>query len=238
MKKLFSALLAIFVFALSSVAHAAPFLQVENGVLTGAKGVLVAGHLYNVDFKDGTCAQYFNGCMNIDSFIFDTPASANEASQVLLDTVFVDSDAGNFDHSTELTVGCEVSGWCVAYTPFAVVGVPYFSLGVSGAGNSFNQWVSNWGREYPDYVIESYVVTRVNYAGGGYNFFADVDLSVDGSALTSGGVGYVSGVTVDRFTGVWAVWSHASTVPEPESLTLFSLALAGLVLTRRKSKQD
>ena len=44
--------------------QAAPILQVQDGILTGAKYVEVAGAYYDVEFSDGTCIAIFTGCDN------------------------------------------------------------------------------------------------------------------------------------------------------------------------------
>ena len=54
-----------------SGAHAAPILEVSSdGKLTGASGVEVGGALYDVAFKDGTCAGLFSGCDQAADFQF------------------------------------------------------------------------------------------------------------------------------------------------------------------------
>lgn len=75
------------IFAAPAVATVA--LQVNSsGVVTGATGVNVAGSLYDVNFVDGTCASVFGTCDSAH-FAFTTDTSAVNASQALLDQVFV-----------------------------------------------------------------------------------------------------------------------------------------------------
>jgi len=46
-------------FLLCVTAHATPLVVDPGGILTGATGVLVDGHLYNVQSVDGMCTQVF-----------------------------------------------------------------------------------------------------------------------------------------------------------------------------------
>lgn len=94
---------------------AAPILLIDAGKLTGAENVLVQGTAYNVLFQGGTCNSLFNGCT---SFAFHTQAAANAASQALLDQVFVDGPAGNFDSAPQMTRGCGNLFTCEILTPF------------------------------------------------------------------------------------------------------------------------
>ena len=96
-------------------------LNVVGGQLMGASGVLVDGGLYDVQFLDGTCIDLYNGCDYVSDFTFQTEASANLASQALLDQVFLDGPSGNFDSVPGLTNGCNDTTNCVAYTPYAFV---------------------------------------------------------------------------------------------------------------------
>src|ERR1041384_1037176 len=69
----------------------------SNGYLTGARNVTVGGALYDVEFKDGSCVEQFDGCDDASDFLFPTTEEATPALQALLDDVFVDSAAGLFD---------------------------------------------------------------------------------------------------------------------------------------------
>lgn len=100
---------------------AAPTLLVTGGLLTGAKGVVVGADLYDVQFKDGTCADLFNGCDGADDFVFDSDSTARVAFTALLDSVFIDSDLGNFDSDPSQTLGCSDFGVCRVRTPLAVL---------------------------------------------------------------------------------------------------------------------
>ena len=77
----------------------------------------VGGTLYNVEFVDGTCAAVFTGCDATSDLTFTTSADALTAGQALLDQVFLDGSAGNFDSHPERTLGCPPDS-CVALVPF------------------------------------------------------------------------------------------------------------------------
>ena len=114
---------------------AAPVLQINAGILTGALNVDVGGSLYDVEFLDGSCVTLFSGCDEAADFIFQTEAEALLAVQALLDQVFVDGPQGNFDSQPLLTAGCQGAGdSCTAAVPFELF-LPD-SLIVAAAGNS------------------------------------------------------------------------------------------------------
>jgi hypothetical protein len=100
-------------------------LNVVNGQLHGASGVLVDGSLYDVEFLDGTCIDLYNGCDEVSDFTFQLHPPAILASQALLDQVFLDGPSGNFDSFPSLTNGCGAASvgtdpleQCVVHTPF------------------------------------------------------------------------------------------------------------------------
>ena len=107
----------VVILALASTANAAALLVNASGILTGATGVNVGGTLYDVEFVDGTCAAVFTECDATSDLTFTTSAAALTAGQALLDQVFLDGSAGNFDTPPELTLGC-TSDSCVALVPF------------------------------------------------------------------------------------------------------------------------
>jgi hypothetical protein len=105
-------------------------LTVVGGVLQGASGVVVGGSLYNVQFHSGACISLFDGCDSVSDFAFNSFASAELASQALLDQVFLDTIEGAFDSQPELISGCTAAGgfayFCSVYTPYStlVFGAP------------------------------------------------------------------------------------------------------------------
>ena len=103
-------------------------LLVEDGILIGAEGVVVDGDHYNVSFQLGTCVDLYNGCDEQSDFTFSSMPSATLAFQALIDQVFIDSSAGNFDSDPSLTRGCEnLDQQCDISTPYAL----YFDIGFS-----------------------------------------------------------------------------------------------------------
>ena len=117
-------------------------LDVIGGQLMGATDVLVDGSLYDVQFLNGTCIDLYNGCDYVSDFTFQTEASANLASQALLDQVFLDGPSGNFGSEPELIYGCPMFNvitflGCVASTPYAI-GNPSTLVVTSGAAFTFD----------------------------------------------------------------------------------------------------
>lgn len=119
MRKTFIKLLAAGLLAGGASAATAATLIIDNGILTGATGINVGGTLYNVSFVDGTCANIYGGCNAVSDFDFFTAASANVAAQALLDQVFLDGSAGNFDSISSLVRGCGTTN-CNAVIPYAI----------------------------------------------------------------------------------------------------------------------
>ena len=111
-------LVATCALAFSAHASAAPILLVNgNGILTGATGVNVGGTFYNVTFAEGSCESVFNGCVQ-SAFAFNTAEGAFLAAQSLLDQVFVDGPAGQFDSVPTTTFGCLSDNFCHVMTPY------------------------------------------------------------------------------------------------------------------------
>jgi hypothetical protein len=100
------------------LADAAPILQVVDGTLVGATGVVVDGGLYDVEFVTGTCAEVFEGCDSNSDFLFPSREAAGGAARALLDQVFVNTAEGAFDDDVRLTAGCQtVVADCWMLTP-------------------------------------------------------------------------------------------------------------------------
>jgi hypothetical protein len=104
-----------------------------SGQLTGATGVNVNGTLYDVTFVDGTCDAVFGSCGAGSTFTFSSSADAIAAAQALLDQVFTDGAAGQFDSEPALTLGCGNPQECVTIIPYS----PQFPSDV-GVGYDLN----------------------------------------------------------------------------------------------------
>jgi hypothetical protein len=96
------------------VAVAVPTYVVSGGDLTEILGIDVGGVLYDVEFKEGTFAGVFGSAAGLD---FTTQADATAAANAL-DSVLVDTAAGNFDSVPGLTFGCETLNDCGMLTPY------------------------------------------------------------------------------------------------------------------------
>jgi hypothetical protein len=106
----------------TAAAKAAPVLQVTDGQLTGAKGVVVNDKSYDVSFAGGTCADAFKICQPA-LFLFTDIDMARAASLALSEQVFVNSAVGDFDKYSNLTKGCEAYVYhCFVFTPASIDG--------------------------------------------------------------------------------------------------------------------
>ena len=109
------------VLALMAGGAQAATLNVVGGQLMGASGVLVDGNLYDVQFLGGSCIDAYSGCDEASDFTFQAFASAELASQALLDQVFLDGVDGLFDSEPALTNGCSFPNSCGSSTPYATL---------------------------------------------------------------------------------------------------------------------
>ena len=116
---------------------------IEGGLLTGATGVDVGGTLYDVSFRDGTCAIAFDGCEQAD-FAFSTLGQSQVAAQALLDQVFLDGPDGEFDIDPFLTAGC-FSSACTIRIPYARTALAVSSGTAFNANNEFGDSVGELG---------------------------------------------------------------------------------------------
>ncbi|MGD2173732.1 MAG: PKD domain-containing protein [Gammaproteobacteria bacterium] len=98
---------------LSLEAVAQPTLIFDQGKLSGATDVEILGEFYDVEFVDGTCAQFYDGCDESFDFFFTSEGVANEASRALAEQVF----PGIAPTSIR---GCSlnISDICDAFTPW------------------------------------------------------------------------------------------------------------------------
>lgn len=211
------------VLALTCVAaQAAPILQVEDGILTGAKHVEVAGAYYDVEFIDGTCIALFNGCNSPANFTINTKQEADLAAYALVDQVLVDGPAGQFDLYPNLIRGCYFDNMgmgvgCSVVTPYSTSPgglTQYYGEQV------YSSWVRNHGLTFEthDYVGE-----------GSAGIYQMHDVSIDDHRppfMLSG-----SYITFARWT---ESTPEPTSVPEPSMLALLSIGLLGVFINRRK----
>lgn len=111
-KKLLNLIAALFIF--TPLSSNAALIVGTNDALLGATGVVVGSYIYDVNFIDGSCESVYSGCNEISDFTFQNLASANQASQALLDQVFL----GIYDTNPSLTNGCTASDTCFVVTAY------------------------------------------------------------------------------------------------------------------------
>ncbi len=187
----------------STSSYSAVALNIENGILKGATGVIVSGSSYDVSFQEGSCFDLFNGCDESSDFFFPIPdtqgttfqnSKAFLASQALLDQVFLDSVLGLFDTDPTLTFGCDNGNVCAVLTPVFPVSSPIIAVHAIFSGNS---------------ALESVDLPGVVFGR---------PVAADSSIANPGGD-----------TDVFAIWSNnVSSVPVPATIWLFCSGLLGL----------
>jgi len=111
-------LLAVCAISAAAEANAVPVLLVnEEGILTGANGVDIAGTLYDISFSEGSCNSLFGGRCDQRLFAFANAAEALAAGEALLEQVFVDGPAGQFDSRPDTIFGCTNLQNCHSFIP-------------------------------------------------------------------------------------------------------------------------
>ena len=123
----------------AAAASAAAILDVIGGQLVGARDVQVGDTLYNVQFTEGSCVDFFDGCDAVSDFPFETNDDALVAAQALLDQVFIDGPAGLFDTEPFAIAGCIGDFVCNAYIPFEVGNGGAFSVRSTFARNHIDE---------------------------------------------------------------------------------------------------
>jgi len=108
------------VLGMTANVRAAATLAVNgSGILTGTQNVSINGTPYDVTFADGTCSAIFPGsCNSVSDFAFNTQSNAVAAANALLDQVFLDGSAGDFNSNPALTFGCSDPNACETLIPY------------------------------------------------------------------------------------------------------------------------
>ena len=115
-------LLAVCAIFAGAEASAVPVRLVNGeGILTGANSVDIAGTLYNIRFSEGSCNSLFGGRCDQRLFAFANAAQARVAGEALLEQVFVDSPAGQFDSQPYTIFGCTNLQNCHSFIPFQFI---------------------------------------------------------------------------------------------------------------------
>jgi hypothetical protein len=137
-----------------------------GGYLTGASRVDIGGSFYDVTFLgSGSCAAAYDGCDEVSDFFFQSLAEANAASQALLDQVFLDTSAGDFDSFPGLTLGSVSTLPCWATTVYGMTADDKFFMASHALNFSFDWWAGeNDGVRQSAKYLPSYRSTNLIYA--------------------------------------------------------------------------
>jgi hypothetical protein len=182
---------------------------VSGRELLGATGVNVGGIVYDVEIVEGTCVDLWDGCDDLSDFTFTTLADAEEAAQALLDQVFKDGAAGNFDTVPNLNVGCS-GAFCGTAFPFGLPNASQVSIvsalnqvdeagDVILSGPSSRTYDSSTGdfHTLSTYAICTPVPPATQVVGGGQQQGA-TDLNVGGTLYD---VQFLEGTCIELYDG-------------------------------------
>lgn len=168
-KKLLNLIAAVAFF--SPLSSNAALIVGTNDALLGATGVTVGSYIYDVSFIDGSCQSVFSGCNEISDFTFQDLASANQASQALLDQVFL----GIYDTNPSLTNGCTASDRCFVVTAYGFNNTLTHSASARNASGSGDLLVhQNWSTGHYQSDPSKGSAARVTFAKWSLVGLADI----------------------------------------------------------------
>lgn len=204
--KILLSVVAVCTASLPIFASATPTLLVNGG------GILVGANNVNVD---GTLfdVRFATGTCNqlFDrcndaAFTFKNWSVAYSASRALLAQVFVNGPAGDFDSDPSKILGCENMHQCASIIPYST------------------RWTF-YGTFFSGYMPNNYTTANSDLEIGSISGYENFDTT---------GWGYNFAIFKPAANAVNS--PGPSSIPEPSSIALMGVAVAGLAFARRRTK--